>query len=58
MADRSGSVFAAILGERELADDVVTLRRLGDGTQKTVPSGEVVGWLTRLEDRAGDHDDA
>jgi len=58
MADRSGSDFAAILGERELADDVVTLRRLGDGTQKTVPTGEVVGWLTRLEDRAGEHDDA
>jgi histidyl-tRNA synthetase len=50
MADRSGAAFAAFLGERELADGVVTLRRLVDSVQKSVPSGDVVKWLTRLDD--------
>jgi len=49
-ADRAGATFAAILGERELTDGTVTLRRLADGIQKTVPSAEVVRWLTRLDD--------
>jgi histidyl-tRNA synthetase len=50
MADRADAVFAAIVGERELAEDTVTLRRLADGIQKTVPARDVVRWLTRLED--------
>jgi histidyl-tRNA synthetase len=50
MADRAGAVFAAIVGERELAEGTVTLRRLVDGIQKTVPAGDVVRWLTRLDD--------
>ena len=41
MADRAGAAFVAIIGERELAEGVVTLRRLADGIQKTVPAGEV-----------------
>ena len=39
MADRAGVAYAAILGERELADGVVTLRRMADGEQETVPIG-------------------
>jgi len=27
----------------------VTLRRLADGIQKSVPRGDVVSWLTRLD---------
>ncbi len=50
MADRAGAMFVAIVGERELADASVTLRRLADGLQKTVPAGEAVRWLTRLDD--------
>lgn len=50
MADRSGAAFVAIVGERELAEGTVTLRRLEDGIQKTVPAGDVVRWLTRLDD--------
>ena len=50
MADRTGAAFVAILGERELADGTITLRRLHDGIQKTVPAADVVGWLTRLDD--------
>jgi histidyl-tRNA synthetase len=46
MADRAGAEFVAILGEHELADDTVTLRRLADGVQKTVPAGDVVGLLS------------
>jgi histidyl-tRNA synthetase len=38
MADRAGATYAAILGERELRDGVVTLRRLVDGEQDTVPA--------------------
>jgi histidyl-tRNA synthetase len=50
MADRAGAAFVAILGDQELADGTVTLRRLVDGVQKAVPTGDVVRWLTRLDD--------
>ena len=49
MADRAGAEFVAILGERELAEGTVTLRRLVDGIQKVVPLGDVAGWLSRLD---------
>jgi histidyl-tRNA synthetase len=47
MADRAGAEFAAILGEREVSENVVTLRRLADGAQRQVPAGDVMNWLTR-----------
>ena len=50
MADRADAAFVAIIGDRELADRVITLKRLVDGVQKTVPAGDAVGWLTRLND--------
>jgi histidyl-tRNA synthetase len=50
MADRAGSAFVAILGEREVAEGRVTLRRLADGTQTEVPIGDAVNWLTRPND--------
>jgi histidyl-tRNA synthetase len=49
MADRAGAAFVAILGERELAETTVTLRRLVDGVQKSVPKTDVLKWLTRLD---------
>ena len=45
MADRSGAAYALILGERELAEGIVTLRRLDDGEQQEVPAAELVPWL-------------
>jgi histidyl-tRNA synthetase len=45
MADRAGATFAAILGERELAEGVVTLRRLTDGEQETVVVAEAAARL-------------
>jgi histidyl-tRNA synthetase len=53
MADRAGAAFVVIIGERELADGTVTLRRLADGVQKSVPLDDVARWVTRLEDRPG-----
>lgn len=50
MADRADADFVAILGERELQEQTVTLRRLVDGIQKSVPAADVVRWLTRLDD--------
>ncbi len=50
MADRAGARFAAILGEREVAEDMVTLRRLEDGVQHAVATDDVAGWLRRLDD--------
>jgi histidyl-tRNA synthetase len=50
MADRAGAAFVAILGERELAERKVTLRRLADGIQKSVPAADAARWLTRLDD--------
>jgi histidyl-tRNA synthetase len=42
MADRSGAAYAAVLGERELSDGTVTIRRLADGAEETVPREEAV----------------
>lgn len=50
MADRVGASFAAILGEREIAEGTLTLRRLGDGLQKSIPTADAARWLTRLDD--------
>ncbi|MGH2723120.1 MAG: histidine--tRNA ligase [Actinomycetota bacterium] len=47
MADRSGAPYAAILGEQELQDGVVTVRRMSDGQQEQVKLTEVVAWLSR-----------
>jgi len=53
MADRTGAGFAAIVGEREAAQGVVTIRRLVDGMQEQVPSGDVVGRLARGSEAMG-----
>jgi histidyl-tRNA synthetase len=45
MADHAGAASAAILGERELRDGTVTLRRLADGEQEIVPMDDLVGRL-------------
>jgi histidyl-tRNA synthetase len=47
MADRSGAEYAALLGDRELRDGTVTMRRLADGEQESVRRGEVAAWLSR-----------
>lgn len=47
MADRSGAPYAAILGEEELQDGVVTMRRMSDGHQERVKLSEVASWVTR-----------
>jgi histidyl-tRNA synthetase len=49
MADRAGAGFVALIGAKELEAGAVTLRRLVDGVQKTVPAADVVSWLTRLD---------
>jgi histidyl-tRNA synthetase len=49
MADRAGATFVAIVGEQELANGTVTLRRLVDGMQKSVPTADVAMWLTKLD---------
>ncbi|MGZ4150530.1 MAG: His/Gly/Thr/Pro-type tRNA ligase C-terminal domain-containing protein, partial [Actinomycetota bacterium] len=43
--DRAGAAYAAILGERELAEGPVTLRRLADGEQQVVAVADVVRWM-------------
>jgi len=50
MADRAGATFVAIIGEQELEQGQVTIRRLDDGVQKEIALDDVVNWLTRLED--------
>ena len=49
MADRSGAAYAVILGEREVAAGVATMRRLADGEQDEVPIEDVVNWLSRTD---------
>jgi histidyl-tRNA synthetase len=41
MADRAGARFAAIVGDAEVDAGTVTLRRLSDGTQDSIPAAEV-----------------
>ncbi len=48
-ADRASARYAAILGERELTERIVTLRRLEDGEQRQVALDDVVNWLARSE---------
>jgi histidyl-tRNA synthetase len=50
MADRAGATFVAILGERDLLEGTVTVKRLADGVQKSIPREEVAGRLARLDD--------
>ena len=45
MADRAGARFALIVGDREAADGTVTVRRLEDGTEQTVPLTDVAAWI-------------
>ena len=52
-ADRADARFAVIVGERDLAAGVVTVRRLKDGTQEQVARDEVVAWLGRAGSEAG-----
>ena len=47
MADKAGSAFAAIIGDKELEEGVATLRRFEDGNQETVKLDEVGAWLKR-----------
>jgi histidyl-tRNA synthetase len=49
MADRAGAEFAALIGEREVSDGTITVRRLADGVQKTVPSADVPALMARLD---------
>jgi histidyl-tRNA synthetase len=49
MADRTRAAYAAILGEREAAAGIVTLRRLDDGIQEEVPVSDVANRLTRVD---------
>jgi histidyl-tRNA synthetase len=50
MADRAGARLVAILGEREVAEGAVTVRRLVDGVQKSVPRRDVVDVVAKLGD--------
>jgi len=45
MADRAGARFAMILGPQEAADGTVTVRRLEDGHQDTVPLTDAAAWI-------------
>ncbi len=47
-ADALGAAYVAIIGERELRDGVVALRRLADGTQETVALSEVAERVRQL----------
>lgn len=44
-ANALGAAYAAIIGQRELRDGAVSLRRLADGSQETVSLADVVGHL-------------
>jgi histidyl-tRNA synthetase len=46
-ADRADAAYAAIIGEREVSEGLVTIRRLADGSQEEVPVGDVVNRLAR-----------
>jgi len=41
-ADRSGAAITLIVGEQEVADGTVTVRRMTDATQETIPREKVI----------------
>lgn len=45
MADRLGARFAVILGEKEAGQGRVTVRRLEDGTQRTLAVDRAIAWI-------------
>jgi histidyl-tRNA synthetase len=45
MADRAGARFALIIGDREAEAGSVTVRRLADGHESTVPVTDVAAWI-------------
>jgi histidyl-tRNA synthetase len=47
MADRAGAFYAAIVGEQELQDGVITIRTMEDGRQERIARTELVAWLNR-----------
>jgi histidyl-tRNA synthetase len=47
MADRVGARYALILGEQEVKAGTVTVRRLEDGHQQTIPSTDVPTWISQ-----------
>jgi histidyl-tRNA synthetase len=47
MADRAGAFYAAIVGEQELQDGVITVRTMEDGAQERIERTELVEWLNR-----------
>ncbi len=49
-ADGIGARFAAIIGERELAEGMVTLKRLDTGDQELVAMADVAGRVSGRED--------
>jgi histidyl-tRNA synthetase len=53
MADRAEAEFVAIVGERDLREGTVTIKRLVDGVQKSIPRDEVASWLARLDGGLG-----
>jgi histidyl-tRNA synthetase len=48
-ADRLAARFVLILGEDELAQELVTVRPLAGGQQKQVPLPEIIDWLQENE---------
>jgi len=47
LADRAGARYALILGEQEAEGGTVTVRRMADGHQETVPSTDVATWISQ-----------
>jgi histidyl-tRNA synthetase len=47
MADRAGARFALIVGDREAEDGTVTVRRMEDGEQWTIPATDVTSWISQ-----------
>ena len=47
-ADAHGAAYVAIIGERELEDATVTVRRLATGEQEAVSLANLAGWLAKV----------
>ena len=45
-ADRRGAAYALIIGESEMAENIVTVRDMESGEQVTVPGDDLVSWLS------------
>ncbi len=46
-ADKMGARYVLIIGDDEIASDMLTIKRLADGKQEKIAEGALLGYIKR-----------